>query len=466
MDDLRKDGSTCCGARPHFQWIVATCEKRGRGEGQFCKPIPDCAKTGAPKINYVAAYQFNGKEFIMLEKETAGELDSSGVSGDYWKGTGFVRVNQSFSWKGGDWTTKYAPAAQEGVKGIDGPRGVTPPGGLWVLSAENFYYGAFYMLSQVNVNLEAKGNPTESGNCWIWELDPVEGSVGWHKEGTDGPGNLNQLYGTNNAQTSGCMPLSYQAKQMNGLRGEFLEPQMFKENCKKNPEEYGCSPWKHTIDWSGGKPGSQRFEQYWDEPYVFAVVLDHQGSWTYRWIPEADGSTGWPGIKRHSAAKVLPARPRKITEVNGLRSDVRGDTKEAVILQPSLPKEASCLRSSVEATNWAFGSEALASMASHLGEMDGLHGRFAGAQNWWEHFADTGQYQDYPISIMGVPKDIVKSQEYTCNGPDTWRCDCRAPPEPMPGSPELAARLEEFERKEAAEKAAKKARRAEEGTDQ
>eukprot|EP00971_Amphidinium_carterae_P002767 54539-Amphidinium_carterae.1 len=56
-------------------------------------------------------------------------------------------------WVGGDWTTKYAPTG----KGPEGPRGVTPPGAMFVLSADNFYYGGFYMLPQVSLNLDAHG---------------------------------------------------------------------------------------------------------------------------------------------------------------------------------------------------------------------------------------------------------------------------------------------------------------------
>jgi len=413
------EGGTCCGVKPHFNWIIGTCEVTG-GEGQFCAHIPDCAKTGSPKINYLATYQFNGHEFVMVDDSTAGDISGSGVSGNYWEGTGWVSQNMSWDWRGGDWTQKYAPWAKG--KGVDGPRGITPPAGLFVLSTENFYYAAFYMLSQVNINLEGHHQPTDT-NCWLWELDPVEGSVGWHQEGTDGPGNLNMLYGTNNAQVSGCMPLSYTAKQTNGLRDEFFSPGMFQSFCEANPDTPGCKPGEVKIDWSGGRDGSQRWEQFWDQPYVFAVVLDAKGSWTYRWIPEEDGSTGWPGVSRHSAARTLVKRPRPVTDPEGLQTDVRGHVKEGLILQPGLNSEESCLRASEEEVNWAFGSEVLGSMASELGE-SGAGGRFDGAQNWWNSFVDTEQMQNYPIGIMGVPKEVARSVPLTCNSPGTWACDC------------------------------------------
>lgn len=414
-------GSTCCGVKPHFNWVIGTCETGHHQEGQFCKSIPDCAKSGSPKINYIATYQYQveSHHFVMMDDSTAGDIRHEGVDGNYWEGTGFVGQNSSWSWKSGDWTMKYAPWARG--KGHDGPRGVAPPAGLWVLSAENFYYGAFYMLHQLTLNLDGHDQPTDT-NCWLWELDPVEGSVGWHREGTDGPGNLNMLYGTNNAQTSGCMPLSYTGRQMNGLRAEFSSPEMFRDYCAAHPREQGCEPWRYALEWSGGRPGSQRFEQYWDHPYVFVVVLDAKGSWTYRWIPREDGSTGWPGIGRYHASRWVERSPTPVTDPRGLATDVRGDVPEAVILQPALNSEESCLRSSPEEMNWAFGSETLGSMAFELGAQD----RFAGAQNWWNYFIDTQQMADYPISIMGVEKHQVEDQTYTCNNEANWACNCMA----------------------------------------
>lgn len=414
--------NTCCGVRPHFNWVVATCEDGG-GVGQFCKNIPDCIKN-TPKINYVAEYQYDGKKFVMLDESTAGDITKAGVSGNFNRGTGWEKVKKNFKWRGGDWTTKYAPWAKG--KGPNGPRGITPPAGLWVISAENFYYAAFYMLHQLNINLEGHGQPTKT-NCWLWELDPVEGAVGWHKGHTPGPGNINMLYATNNAQVSGCMPLSYTGKQMNGLRREFHEPAIFKEHCKAHPEEPGCRPWKHWLDWSGGKPGSQRWENLWDQPYVFAVVLDGRGTWTYRWIPDGHGKTGWRGIRRFKAAREIPARPRPVTDPEGLESDVRGSVKEALIFQPAVSAEGSCMRSLPEELNWGFGSETLGSIAHILGE-DGINGKYAGAQNWWSKFSDTHQYADYPTSIMGVPKEIMKSMPYNCNTEDAYACDCKMLP--------------------------------------
>lgn len=418
-------GGLCCGVKPHFNWVVATCEPNKELQtSNFCRNVPDCAIKGSPKINYVAAYQFNGKEFVMMKDSTAGDLTDEGVEGNYKEGTGWERHKRNFTWVPGDWTSKYAPWG----KGPDGPRGGTPPAMMWVLSAENFYYGAFYMLTQLNLNVQGARVP--GTNCWTWELDALEGTIGWGPPGAPLPGNLNQLYTTNNAAVSGCMPVTYSALAANAGKRLFKVPQEFQSECRQNPDSPGCSPWKPDGDvfWSGGVPGSQRFENLWDEPYVFAVVLDYRGSWTYRWRPETDGSTGWPGVFRTKAAAVLPARPRPVQDPRGLQTDVRGDVPEAVIHQPSLPPESACLRSSIEWVNWQFGADALGAMAHQLNQF-APGGLYAGAQNWWAHFYDTKQGSDasgnsiYPMSIAGVPLETL-DKNGGCSTDSQFTCKC------------------------------------------
>jgi len=411
---------TCCGLRPHFNWVVATCEETG-GTGQFCWNMPKCVIEGSPKINYVAAYQFDGENFILMDESTAGELSGEGVSGNYWKGTGFSAKNSSFQWRGGDWTTKYAPWARG--EGTQGPRGVTPPAGLWIMSAENFYYGAFYMLSQLGLNLEGQGLPTGT-NCWMWELDPVEGIAGWNP-GKPMPGNLNMAYSTENAQSSGCMPISYTSAQANGGGNAFKFPEDFRKTCATDPSQVGCRPWKESIQWGGGGQSTQRFENLWEEPYVFTIVVDAKGYWIYRWRPNAyGGATGWSGVERFSAQRKLPARPQAVKDPRGLKTDVAGDVVEAVIHQPGLSPEASCLRSSAEAVTWQWGPNALAAMAQELGEI-GSGSKFDGVQNWWSSFADTGQNANYPPSIMGIEARNM-TEGLSCNTEETFSCSCAA----------------------------------------
>lgn len=412
-------GASCCGVKPHFNWVVGTCE--AGSSGQFCRNVPACATSSGVQINYVAAYQFDGAQWVMMDDSTAGNIEDWGVYGNHAEGTGWESAKNGFGWQGGDWNTKYAPWARG--NGPEGPRGLTPPGALWILSAENFYYGAFYMLTQLTLNLAGKGMPTGT-NCWTWELDPVEGAGGWNPSGPT-PGNLNQLYATSNAQSSGCMPLAHSAKQTQANQESFSQPEIFRGYCAGNPNEPGCSPWQggHNVQWSGGSSSTHRFENLWGQPYVFAVVIDADGYWTYRWIPEGDGdgTTGWPGVNRYSAQRTLPSNPRPVTNPAGLKTDVEGHVPEAVILQPSSNPSMACQRSSIEQINWEWGAGALGSMAFEMGE-NRRGGALEGAQNWWAHFANTGQYANYPISISGVPSSEL-SQGW-CKERGAWSCEC------------------------------------------
>ena len=46
-----------------------------------------------------------------------------------------------------------------------------------------------------------------------------------------------------------------------------------------------------------------------------------------------------------------------------------------------------------------------------------------GAQNWWAHFADTGQLQDYPLSIAGVPASGAEGPQ-VCDQRDKFGTSC------------------------------------------
>lgn len=173
----------------------------------------------------------------------------------------------------GDWPTKYAPWGL----GAEGPRGLTPPAALWVLSVDSFYYGTLYMLSQLTLN--AQGHK-DHNNCWEWEFDAIEGLLGTVPKGSPLPGNLNQLYVTATAQVTGCMPMPGTAAQGNGRRQNFSEPKSFQTFCHQNPKAVGCQPWTAEgakISHGGGHQGTDRFENKENTPYVFAVVLASVG---------------------------------------------------------------------------------------------------------------------------------------------------------------------------------------------
>ena len=63
----------CCGTRPHFNWVLATCEptdNRTTTNFKFCKNVPECA--WRPKINYIATYQFDGEKMVLMNDSSAG----------------------------------------------------------------------------------------------------------------------------------------------------------------------------------------------------------------------------------------------------------------------------------------------------------------------------------------------------------------------------------------------------------
>lgn len=414
--------SMCCGWRPHFNWVVGTCERNSKiPNATFCDGVPSCARE--PQINYAAAYQYNGTHFIMQDASTAGDISSNGVAGSFKDKTGWESVKSNFRWEGGegDWPTKYAPWGT-----VEGPRGLTPPAALWVLSVDSFYYGTLYMLSQLTLN--AQGHK-EHNNCWEWEFDAIEGLLGTVPKGSALPGNLNQLYVTATAQVTGCMPMPGTAQQGNGRGQNFTEPKSFERFCQQNPSAVGCKPWTAEgakIWHGGGHQGTDRFENLENTPYVFAVVLDRNGFWVYRWRPDETGATGWPGISQTSAARVLPSHPRRILNPSGLKTDVSGDTPEAVILIPSLLPEAACTRSSPERVDFRWGASALGSMGYEMKDYKPGE-KFQGAQNWWAHFVDTHQLQDYPLSIAGVPASDAKKALYSCNKREGFgrQCTCK-----------------------------------------
>mmetsp|Transcript_32102 Transcript_32102/g.73911 ORF Transcript_32102/g.73911 Transcript_32102/m.73911 type:complete len:595 (-) Transcript_32102:288-2072(-) len=415
--------SSCCGWRPHFNWVVGTCERNSRiPNATFCDGVPACARE--PKINYAAAYQYNGSHFVLQDSSTAGDVSDAGVSGSYQSKTGWESVKARFRWEGGegDWPTKYAPWGM----GAQGPRGLTPPAALWVLSTDSFYYGTLYMLSQLTLNTQGAG---QHDNCWEWEFDAIEGLIGTIPKGAELPGNINQLYVTATSSVSGCMPMPGTAAQGNGKTKSFTEPREFRDFCRSNPDAVGCQPWTaegSDIWHGGGYRSTDRFENAAETPYVFVVVLDQQGFWVYRWRPNELGETGWPGISRTGSSRVLGKRPRPVTRQDGLKTDVRADVHEAVVLIPSLPPQSACQRSLPELVDWRWGAAALGSMAYEQDDYK-LGQELQGAQNWWAHFANTGQLQGYPLSIAGVPAAKAANSSYACDRRDKFggSCDCQ-----------------------------------------
>lgn len=84
------------------------------------------------------------------------------------------------------------------------------------------------------------------------------------------------------------------------------------------------------------------------------------------------------------------------------------------------------MRSLPEQVDWRWGAAALGSIAYEAGEYK-MGDKLQGAQNWWAHFVDTGQLQDYPLSIAGVPS-TEKEASRVCDRRDKFgkTCSCDA----------------------------------------
>lgn len=403
------DGGKCCGWLPHFNWIVSTCQNDdNRGTGQFCgslsatgPPSPmdeSCIKSGV-KINYVAAYQFDGTTWNLVEDSSCGRIDGTGVS------TGFEEHKSDFDWVPGDWTTKFAPRAT-GL-GKDGPRGLSAPGSMFVLSADNFYYGGFYMLPQTSINSEYhnyKHGDDVVSPCWVWELDPVEGTGGWGASPTHSTftRNINDLYFTTTAQTSGNMPMAYTNEAIPDANGgKYQFPQYFdyaKFPQSQNPYSDGNI---NRFVWGGGVSSSKYFQQNYNQPYIFVVIIDAKGYWTYRFIPDSDGNIPWDGIRQHSASRTPGLSPTRAVQQDGTHTQVDGNVKEALMLSPAVASDYSCGQAIVRHANmdWAFDANLTGSL---LWQNKGVENK-SGSYNLWEYYKDTGQQRDtYSPEIMGV----------------------------------------------------------------
>ena len=293
----------CGNVRPHFNWIIATCEGPDdpQDRAPFCSCLPDKLQADgqtATQINYLAAYQFvndkGNERWELMEDSSCGDKsDPTKIQGNFKNPSGkrgWEDDKKNFQWKGGDWRTKYAPSSKDG---ISGPRGGTPPAIMYVLSAESFAYGAWYFLSQLNLNREMHdpGKP----NCWTWEYDPVEGTAGWiagfdtAAAGAELPGgqSINVMYNTSSSQPPGSMLVPFTNQQNNNsaiASGKLQYPEYFQEACQdpKQSKEGMCDLSKNVFV-SGGQNSTTRMQNDPNKPYIFIVVIDQQGYWLYRY---------------------------------------------------------------------------------------------------------------------------------------------------------------------------------------
>ena len=396
----------------------------------------DCINKSV-KVNYVAAYQFDGTAWNLVEDSSCGEIGDAGISGDWNQGTGFAKYCvENFDWVPGDWTTKFAPRADG--SGENGPRGLSPPGSMFVLSAENFYYGGFYMLPQTTINSEYhnhKNGENQVSPCWVWELDPVEGTGGWGASPTHSTfvRNINDLYFTTTAQTSGNMPMAYTNEFIPDADNKPYEfPRYFDFKTFPNQNPYSNDN-VGRIPWGGGATSSKYFQQKYNQAYIFVVVIDAKGYWTYRFIPDDEGNIPWDGIQRHSASRKPGLTPTRAIKAEGTQTQVKEDIAEALMLSPAVDSDYSCGQAITRHGNmdWAFDAD----LSGSLLWQNQKQSNKSGSYNLWEYHKDTGQYKGYSPDVMGViPTSYTKTK---CNdiknfeGPRS--CPCTTNPS-LPGN--------------------------------
>ena len=81
----------------------------------------------------------------------------------------------------------------EGQGAVDSPKATLVPTAFVYFCISLLGFGCV-SARQRGCMFEPAGLPTGT-NCWMWELDPVEGTAGW-EPGTPLPGNLNMAYST------------------------------------------------------------------------------------------------------------------------------------------------------------------------------------------------------------------------------------------------------------------------------
>lgn len=204
---------SCCALPPRWNWVIATCDPNktsaDQDGGQFCRnpsqcpkgnppTIPDDAQSCSADIDYIASYQWDSSrsEWRKVTDSSVDDWDSG---------------KDNFKWVGGDWPLKWAPTFQNrNQSGIKAPQGLGPPGMLFVMSARDFYYGSFFLLTQLGLNnqqAQRDGDPRVTSNCWANEFDFLEGTGGWCAYGLKR--NINDLFMTDSAQylATACMAI-------------------------------------------------------------------------------------------------------------------------------------------------------------------------------------------------------------------------------------------------------------------
>lgn len=412
---------SCCGYTPRFNWILSTCSPNPAERLSMACRHPG-ANITALKLRYIAAYQWNAdKEAWIKDPNSSTPVDKEGnldLSG--WRDGG---NSDSRS----DWDIKYAPTTQR-----QGTNGVGPPGYMFVLSAKQLAYAAFFALNQITLNR----GPGYQDNCWgssSGELDFLEVPF-W--EGIEVP--INRWYVTTTADAGRCLPAQKNVPRF--LNSRCSSPYCCEmcscpngTVCFGNTDNIGFQAMgcinaslpipngtvSFDVDGSnvtcghhfgavaGGATSNAYFEQdplHGDVDVIYAIVVDHDGTFVYRWHDSQENV--WPGIGANGSLDVLRTRKpqgvRMETPCPPMVSNNSGAS--TTVSAPCGIWEPSCVDDCpLVSAGGVFGPTQVSGAYAAESARDGL--------NWWNFFNSTQHASDNITNVK--PHQLPHSVEIT-----------------------------------------------------
>eukprot|EP01006_Ploeotia_vitrea_P004675 TRINITY_DN115161_c0_g1_i1.p1 TRINITY_DN115161_c0_g1~~TRINITY_DN115161_c0_g1_i1.p1 ORF type:complete len:533 (+),score=43.22 TRINITY_DN115161_c0_g1_i1:62-1660(+) len=366
--DPTKELGCCCPAAgcyvtPEFNWIISTCQ--GRGCGDYFSPeaseLRQFKDHGSELvINYVATYQYDPvhKHWVMLKDSSYNTDASKKPFHASQPNGGFPSAEDAWlqPQPGGaaSWSWGYYPAGVSGAK---------PPGMMFVLSTEQAWNFAWYMLNKVTLD---RGP---------WKLYPPIPCPDNHNDNCWSAGNAGEL--------------------------DFLESPWTNSNGKTDDyRRLYATQWNQIGRWFTGQMGSTcNADGGWFQgdmtsnnyflgtppnatgsaitPYVWVAVVDSVGTFIYR-LPGKSAHHIWPGLSSKKAAcKLTHHRPRSRPPNNG--PPCRDDNPYCALFMPNCQQK-----------KWggaAAGDKGAANAGCKVNAQQGWCG------NWWTLFNDTQQWQ-------------------------------------------------------------------------
>ncbi|CUG89091.1 Hypothetical protein, putative [Bodo saltans] len=421
----------CCGVVPRFNWVLAACHSDpAKRISMACNHT--YGNTSVAEIYYISAYQWNrDSNSWVMDPSSSFAAQTPGDVLD------FETLNLTLMTPSDrqDWDLKYGPTtANQGTSGLG------PPAMMFVLSAKQLNWIAFFALNQISSN-RGPGGERFPDNCWsssAGEFDFLEAPF-W--AGINLPSH--HLYATITSGTGRCLPV--QKMVSSHFNRECSDPHCCQMCscplgyvCVGDPrlvgyETMSCILANETIPpgmvafeidgdptacgayFSAVPGGSQSTSFFANETasstheIIVVAVVDSDGVTVYRW-PSSDESSGnsvWPGIRkfgsdasvqRNSASSIQPSPP--CSDVDNVCS----------VHLPSCDDD--CV---IDSAFGQFGSSQLSGSYSAECARDGL--------NWWTIFDSTEQTGSMRSSQLPMFVHVP-----TTPIPPPFHCNTTCPP--------------------------------------